>query len=282
MLVDTHCHLDAPEFEADRDAMLAQARGVGVRRFVLPAVDEAGLVRVVALAEQHPDIYFALGIHPMYVDAARDEALSVLADTVRRLAEHPRLIGIGEIGLDHFVPGLDRDRQQRFLDAQLRLARDFDLPVILHSRRAVDAIAASLRRFRPRSGIAHAFNGSEQQARQLHELGLTLGFGGAMTFTRAKNIRRLAADLPIEALVLETDAPDIAPAWVHPGRNTPAELPRIAAELATLRGLDVETVIRLTGANAARSLPRLTTAPSAAAPAAALPGGPGGDRPSAH
>ena len=276
MLIDTHCHLDAPEFDADREAVLADARRAGVERFVVPAVDEAGIERVVALADRHADVYFALGIHPMYVDAARDEALVVLRDALLRLADHPRLIAIGEIGLDYFVPGLDHARQQRFLEAQLRMARDFDLPVILHSRRAVDAIAAALRRFRPRAGVAHAFNGSEQQARQLHGLGLTLGFGGAMTFSRAKNIRRLAGSLPIEALVLETDAPDIAPAWLHPERNTPLELPRIAAELAMLRGLDVQTVIRATGENAGRSLPGITAADGRRS------GGQDGGRPSAH
>lgn len=257
LLIDTHCHLDAAEFQNDLDAVLTRARAGGVGGFILPAVAVPEFAAARAVADRHPDVRFALGIHPLYVDAAGDDAIAQLRSEVDASISHPRFIGIGEIGLDHFVPGLDRARQQHFLVEQLRIARDFELPVILHTRRSVDLVAKALRQWRPIGGIAHAFNGSVQQAGQLIDLGFALGFGGAMTFSRALNIRRLAAELPIEGIVLETDAPDIAPSWVHPGRNSPAELPRIAAELASMRGLSPATVAAATTANAGRVLPRL-------------------------
>ncbi|MDO4904797.1 MAG: TatD family hydrolase [Lautropia sp.] len=258
MLIDTHCHLDAPAFDPDRIEVLTRAQALGVAAIVLPAVSRANWTAVQQLAEQHPGLYFALGIHPLYVDQAVDGDLQVLRQRVEAVRTHPRFVGVGEIGLDFFVSGLDLERQQRFFDEQLRLARDFELPVILHSRRAVDAVTRQLRRFRPPSGIAHAFNGSRQQAGHLIGLNMALGFGGAMTFERARNIRRLASELPVEALVLETDAPDIPPAWAHPGRNEPTELPRIVAMMARLRGIDTVDLVGVSGQNARRVLPGLS------------------------
>ena len=260
MLIDTHCHLDAPEFDADRDAVVARAVSAGVARIVLPAVDAAGFGTVRALAQRHPCVRYALGIHPLFVDRARDEDLALLRATVADAVADPAFVGIGEIGLDHFVPGLDRARQERFLVEQLRIACDFGLPVILHVRRAQDAVLKQLRRLRPAGGIAHAFNGSAQQADAFVGLGFALGFGGAMTFERALRIRSLATTLPIEACVLETDAPDIPPAWLRPARNEPAQLPAIAASFAALRGIAPERAIEVTGANAARVLPGLAPA----------------------
>jgi TatD DNase family protein len=257
MLVDTHCHLDAGEFDSDRDAMLESSRRAGVGAFVVPAIGVGHFPPVLAMADENEDVWFALGIHPLLVDRAGDDDLGRVRRAVEAARSHPRFVGLGEIGLDYFVPGLDRERQGRFFVEQLRIAREFELPVIMHVRRSVDAVAKELRRFRPVSGIAHAFNGSEQQARQLLDLGMALGFGGAMTFTRARNIRRLAASLPIEGIVLETDAPDISPAWLHPGRNSPAELPGIARVLAELRGLGEDEVAKATAGNAARVLPAL-------------------------
>ena len=227
MLIDTHCHLDAPEFDEDRDAVIAAARQAGLGAIVVPAVFRRNWDTVQALAEREADVWFALGLHPLYVNDAGPEDLEHLRQRVMAVRDHPRFVGIGEIGLDYFVPGLDPARQQTVFEAQVRLAAEFGLPVILHTRRSVDAVTKQLRRFRPPSGIAHAFNGSPQQAQHLIGLGMAIGFGGAMTFDRARNIRRLAASLPAESLVLETDAPDISPAWVHPGRNQPAELARL-------------------------------------------------------
>ena len=208
--IDSHCHLDAAEFDADRPAVIERARAAGVAMLVLPAVDVASFDRVRALAHEH-DLSYALGIHPLCVDGARDDDLERLREALAAQRDDPRLVAVGEIGLDHFVPGLDRERQQRFYATQLRLARDAGLPVIVHVRRSADALLKDLRRIELPGGIAHAFNGSAQQAAQFAERGFRLGFGGAMTFERALQIRQLAQSLPDHVPVLETDAPDIPP-----------------------------------------------------------------------
>lgn len=269
MWIDTHCHLDAPEFDADRDAVVAQARAAGVSMQVLPAVEVANFDAVRSLAHQH-GLTYALGIHPMYVDRAADEDLDRLKEALHRHQGDPRLVAVGEIGLDHFVPGLDRARQQHFYLAQLGLARDAGLPVLLHVRRSADALLAGLRRIGVPGGIAHAFNGSLQQARSFADLGLALGFGGAMSFERARNIRAIAAAVDPSVPVLETDSPDIPPQWLYrtaaqraagqTSRNAPAELPRIAAVLAGLRGWTIGEVADHCGNNARRALPRLAMA----------------------
>lgn len=257
MLIDTHCHLDASEFTADREEMLQASRDAGVGAFVVPAIGVDHFDGVHRLVRANDDVYFALGIHPLLVDQSGDDDLQRLREAVQAAIGHPRFVGLGEIGLDFFVAGLDLERQRRFFVEQMKLAREFELPVIMHVRRSVDAVASEVRRYRPVSGIAHAFNGSSQQARQLIDLGLALGFGGAMTFTRALNIRRLAASLPLEGIVLETDSPDIAPAWRHPGRNSPAELPGIAQVLAELRDVSRADVVAATAGTARRVLPAL-------------------------
>jgi TatD DNase family protein len=267
MWIDTHCHLDAPEFDADRDAVVERARAAQVPMLVLPAVEAAHFERVRALAHRH-GLSYALGIHPLYTDRASDADLELLAQALKAHAEDPRLVAVGEIGLDHFVPGLDRVRQQTFYLAQLKLARDAGLPVLLHVRRSADALQAGLRRVPVAGGIAHAFNGSNQQAAEFVRRGFKLGFGGAVTHERALQIRRLAYTLPDNALVLETDAPDIPPQWLYRtavqraqglahGRNEPAQLPRIAEVLAGLRGTTPQALAAMTSANAQAALPRL-------------------------
>jgi len=271
MWIDTHCHLDAPEFACDREAVRAQARDAGVRLCVLPAVQRGDWAGVQALAARHGDAY-ALGIHPLHVPAAQDEDLQALDAALSAARSDPRLVALGEIGLDFFVPELCtpqmRERQWRFYLAQLQLARAHGLPVILHVRRSADLLLKGLRQVGVAGGIAHAFNGSAQQARAFTGLGFALGFGGAMTFERAIALRSLACSLPIGALVLETDAPDIPPQWLYrtaearaagvpQGRNSPAELPRIARVLADLRGMDTPALAQATAANARRVLPRL-------------------------
>lgn len=253
-LIDTHCHLDAAEFEADREAVLAQAGAAGLTTLVVPAVDRRSFDDVAALAKRSGVCVYALGIHPLFVEAVGADDLDVLA---QRLDGNTDVVAVGEIGLDFFVADVDRARQLEVFTAQLRLARDHDLPVILHVRRAVDEVLTQLRRFGVRGGIAHAFNGSAQQADAFLKLGFALGFGGAMTWPRALRIRGLAATLPPEAIVLETDAPDIPPQWVGRGRNSPLELPRIADVLAELRGVERVDVAAQTTANARRVLPRL-------------------------
>lgn len=276
--IDTHCHLDAAEFAPDRAAVLQRARAAGLAQLVVPAVEVDNFDAVRALAARE-GLAYALGIHPLYVDQARPDALDALADALRRHHDDPRLVAVGEIGLDHFVPGLDLDRQMQCYRAQLGLAQAHGLPVILHVRRSADALLQGLRRTPVAGGIVHAFNGSLAQARQFVARGFKLGFGGAMTHERALQIRRLATDLPADALVLETDAPDIPPHWLYRtaaeraaganSRNEPAELPRIAETLATLRGWSLDETARITAANACAALPRLAALLPAEAPAPA-------------
>ncbi|WP_449413149.1 TatD family hydrolase [Pandoraea soli] len=260
MWIDTHCHLDAAEFDADRATVIADATAAGVVGLVVPAVECATFDAARAAARAIPGGAYALGIHPLYTPRARDEDIATLRRAVDRAMGDPRFVGIGEIGLDFFVTTLDPERQQFFYVEQLKIARDFDLPVILHVRRSQDALLKQLRIFTPRGGIAHAFNGSRQQADKFVERGFCLGFGGQMTFERALQIRRLAADLPLDALVLETDAPDIAPQWRYKQRNSPVELPRIAQVLADLRGVTTTALAQATCSNAWRVLPRLSGA----------------------
>jgi TatD DNase family protein len=257
MWIDTHCHLDAAEFDADRDAVVSAAQGAGVSRIVIPAVARWNFARVRALAQRVEGAVYALGIHPLYTPNAGDDDLEALRSEIEASLADPRFVGIGEIGLDYFVPGLDDARQQHFYDAQLKLAREFDLPAICHVRKSQDQVLKGLRRNGVHRGIAHAFNGSFQQAGAFIDHGMHLGFGGNVTFERALQIRRLAEQLPLDALVMETDAPDISPAWLYRERNTPDQVPRIGAILAGLRGLTSEELALGTTANAAAALPRL-------------------------
>ena len=261
MLVDSHCHLDAAEFGDTASQLAQQAALRDVRWIVVPAVEVANFNSVAKLAAELPACVYALGIHPLYVPQAQPDDLKQLRDAVDMAMADERFVGIGEIGLDFFVPELTTDamrkKQTHFYVEQLKIAREFDLPVILHVRRSQDMLLKHLRRIAVVGGIAHAFNGSEQQAQAFVSLGFVLGFGGAMTFTRALQIRRLATHLPLDAMVLETDAPDISPAWLHPGINTPAQLPEIAAVLAELRGQPLAEIAAQTSQNVARVLPRL-------------------------
>ncbi len=271
MWIDTHCHLDAPEFAADRAAVREAARAAGVGLCVIPAVQRADWPAVQRLAAQQGDVY-ALGIHPLFVPQAREEDLQALDAALAEAALDPRLVAVGEIGLDFFVPALCtpelREKQWRFYAAQLRLAKKHGLPVVLHVRRSADLLLKGLRQIGGRGGIAHAFNGSAQQAQAFVARGFALGFGGALSFDAATHLRALAQNLPLSAIVLETDAPDIPPQWLYQtaqaraqgmpqGRNSPAELPRIAQVLADLRGLPLAELQAQTTRNALRALPRL-------------------------
>ena len=251
MLIDTHCHLDAAEFADDRDHVVAAAVEAGVSALIVPAVCPDNFPAVRQCGARYNGCYPAYGIHPLYLARAGSPDFSRLREFLKTelAGAHPP-VAIGEIGLDFFVPGFDAVQQEYFLVEQLKIARDFDLPVLLHVRRAVDQVLKCLRRVGVRSGIAHAFNGSRQQADEFLRLGFKLGFGGAMTFPRATRIREQAASLPIEAIVLETDAPDIPPCWLARGRNIPGELPRIASVLSELRGLSCSEVANATTANA--------------------------------
>lgn len=263
MWIDTHCHLDASEFADESGAIALSAAQQGVAWIVIPAVACANFTSVATLAQKTPNCTYALGIHPIYVPQAAESDLDVLRTAIITALHDPRFVAIGEIGLDFFVPALStsplREKQEFFYSEQLKMAREFDLPVLLHVRRSQDIILKYLRRIPVRGGIAHAFNGSFQQAQTFIDLHFKLGFGGAMTFNRALQIRRLATELPTEALVLETDAPDISPMWLHPARNSPQQLPRIAEVLAGLRGISVDALAKITSDNACVALPRLAS-----------------------
>jgi TatD DNase family protein len=263
MWIDTHCHLDAHEFGTESLDVARRAGAQGVGMIVIPAVERGNFAVVRELAAEAPNLGYALGIHPIFVPQATDEDLAELRRQVEASLADPRFVAIGEIGLDFFIPLLCepamRDKQERFLREQLRIARDFNLPVLTHVRRSQDQVLKHIRQLRPPGGIAHAFNGSFQQAQNFIDLGFHLGFGGAMTFTRALQIRRLASELPLDAIVLETDAPDIAPAWVHPGRNSPEQLPAIGAALADLRGIALDEVRAASCRSALAAIPRLAS-----------------------
>ncbi|MDP1657905.1 MAG: TatD family hydrolase [Methylotenera sp.] len=254
MLIDTHCHLDAAEFDADRDdvALLALQQEVSI--IVVPAVARFNFDSVISLCNHHKHCAYALGIHPMYVDGAAEDDIEVL----KKYVEENNPVAIGEIGLDYFVTKTNVGRQSYFFSEQLKIAKQHDLPVILHVRNAIDDVLKYLRRYEVNGGIAHAFNGSFQQAEQFIALGFKLGFGGAMTYSRALKIRELARKLPLEAIVLETDSPDMPPEWVGAkSRNTPLELIKIAQVLADLKQVNVSQVLDITSANALKVLPRL-------------------------
>lgn len=280
--IDSHCHLDAPEFSADRFEVLKRAQEAGVQWCVMPAVQAKDFVNLQDLARLFVQPY-ALGIHPLYVPQAQPEDLQHLEMCIQKAltptqdgnVADPRLVALGEIGLDFFVPGLCepamREKQLFFYHAQLKLAQKYKLPVIMHVRKSADQLLSGLRKFELQGGIAHAFNGSLQQAKAFIDLGFVLGFGGTLTFERALQIRRLATQLPLSNIVLETDAPDIPPHWLYrtqserqlgdiqlaKNRNEPCQLPQIAQVLAQLRNESMAVIAQTTVQNTLRVLPQL-------------------------
>ncbi len=271
MWIDTHCHLDAAEFTSHTHAVRAQAAQMQVEHCIYPAVQVSNFEAVRGLAHALGDSY-ALGIHPLYVTQAVDEDLERLDAALTAHSDDPRLVAVGEIGLDYFVAALCesplREKQERYYRAQLKIARKHGLPVILHVRRSADQLLKGLREIAVSGGIGHAFNGSDQQAQQFVERGFALGFGGAVTYERATQLRHLASSLPSDGLVLETDAPDIPPHWLYitaqqraagvpQGINSSAQLPRIGAVVAQLRGITADALRLATASNAQRVLPKL-------------------------
>ncbi len=257
MPIDTHVHIDAPEFDADRDAMLCRARAVGIDGFVAPAVIAGGWSALAAIAAANPDVYPAFGLHPMYLAEHRPEHLAQLE---RRIADTPA-VAVGECGLDLQIEGLDADTQRGYFIRQLAIAKVAGLPVIVHARRAVDAVIACVRKIGGVTGVIHSFPGSLEQARQLRDLGFRLGFGGPVTHERARRLREVVARIPLEQLLLETDAPDQPPATRRGQRNEPTSLLEVATTVATLRGIDRSRLLAAVDANA-RALFRIATVPT--------------------
>lgn len=253
MLVDSHSHFDAPEFDADRDAALARARAAGVTRQVVPAITAASWSKLREVCASYEGLFPAYGLHPMYLADHRPAHL----DDLRGWIERERPVAIGECGLDFFVDGLDADEQQRYFDGQLKLAREFDLPLIVHARRAVDAVIASVKRIGRLRGVVHSFSDSSEQARQLWQLGFMIGLGGPVTYERANRLRTLARTMPLEFLLLETDAPDQPDAGIRGQRNEPSRLTAVRDVIAELRAQSPGEIAAATTRNAERlfSLP---------------------------
>ncbi|UUY08510.1 TatD family hydrolase [Pseudomonas sp. J452] len=251
-LIDTHTHLDFPDFAADRSELLARSRSRGVEKLVVLGVYQANWQRLWQLVQSDSGLYAAFGLHPLYLDQHRPEHLSELRDWLDRLAAHPQLCAVGEFGLDYFLEQLDRSRQQTLFEAQLALAAEYELPALLHVRRAHAQTIATLKRYRlTRGGIIHAFAGSYEEAREYLKLGFRLGLGGAPTWPQALRLRQVVARLPLDAIVLETDSPDMAPA-MHPNqRNSPEFLPDICSALAELRGISAQELASASSRNAA-------------------------------
>lgn len=248
MLVDSHSHFDAPEFDGDRDAALARARAAGVTRQVVPAVAASSWPKLREVCAQDAGLFAAYGLHPMYLSEHRPAHL----EDLRTWIEREKPVAVGECGLDFFVEGLDAETQQQYFDGQLRLAREFDLPVIVHARRAVDAVIASIRRIGGLRGVVHSFTGSPEQARHLWQLGFLIGLGGPVTYERANRLRTLARTMPLDHLLLETDAPDQPDAGIRGQRNEPARLPVVRDVIAGLRGITAVEVSQATTRNAER------------------------------
>jgi TatD DNase family protein len=245
-LIDTHSHFDDAEFDADRDAALARARDAGVTRQIIPAIALLNFEKVRTLCTTDRGLFAAYGLHPMLLAEHEPSHIDALARWIER--ENP--VAVGECGLDFWIEGLDRDTQRDYLERQLALAKDFDLPVILHARRAFDDVAAALRRIGGLRGVVHSFSGSEEQAQHFFKLGFHLGIGGPVTYERAKRLRAIVASMPIEWLLLETDSPD-QPLSGHRGeRNEPALTAEVLDVIATLRGESREAVASATTRNA--------------------------------
>lgn len=236
-LIDSHCHLDFADFDADRSAVLQRAGRLGVERFILCAVERRHWPRLWQVIEASAACYGTLGLHPYFTDRHQPADLQHLREQLVRYRQHPRLCAIGEIGLDHQLPWAQPDVQRFYFEAQLELAREFDLPVIVHVRKAHAQVLDCLKRIRPaRGGILHAFNGSYEQAVEYGTLGFLLGIGGAYSWPAARKLRALLPRLPLQQLVLETDSPDMAPAFAAGQRNSPEHLPQLCRELAGVRG----------------------------------------------
>jgi len=245
-LTDSHAHIDDASFASDRDAMFQRARDAGIRHIVVPAIDRTSWPRIASLAADQTCVLPAYGMHPIYLDEHRPEHLDELSAWLKA----HRAVAVGEIGLDYFLPELDVEQQRFYFQQQLQIAREFDLPVIVHARRAMDEVTSTMRRMGGLRGVVHSFSGSQQQAERLWELGFYLGIGGPVTYERAQRLRHIVATMPVERLLLETDAPD-QPGACHRGeRNEPSNMVEVLHVIAELRGVSPEAIAEATTRNA--------------------------------
>ncbi|HYG06067.1 MAG TPA: TatD family hydrolase [Stenotrophomonas sp.] len=247
-LIDSHCHLDADEFDADRDAVLARASAAGVLAQVVPATTAASWPKLRQVCRAQAGLHPAYGLHPVFLAEHRPEHL----DQLQQWIERERPCAIGECGLDYFIEDLDHAAQAHYFDGQLALAQRYDLPLVVHARRAVEAVIQAIRRTGEVRGVVHSFAGSPEQARQLWERGFLIGLGGPVTYERARRLRHLAQTMPLQYLLLETDAPDQPDADIRGQRNEPARLGHIAQVIADLRGEAAADIAAQTRDNARR------------------------------
>ena len=247
-MFDTHCHLDVSEFAHDRAQVLTRARAKGVHSQLIPAIDQAHWQGIATLCAENQGLYPAYGLHPLYQSAHRPEHLPELAHWLRTHTA----VAVGEFGLDYFDADAERGAQKEFFETQLKIARDFDLPVVLHARRALDEVIAGLRKYDVKKGVLHSFSGSQQQADNFMNQGLMLGLGGPVTYPRAQRLRSSVKNMPLDFLLLETDAPDQPLCGFQGVRNEPAQLVRVLEVIAELRGTAPAELERATDLNAAR------------------------------
>lgn len=245
-IFDTHCHLDFPEFDNDRDEVIAECQRLGVKHILIPGVTVDKWEDVIQTSGLSENYYAALGLHPYFLQQHVMEDIDRLVEAVKKY----RPVAIGEIGLDYHLDSLDKQKQQEIFESQLDVAKSFDLPVVLHVRKAHDEVLKLLRAKHLRGGTVHAFSGSEQQAKQYIELGFKLGFGGSITFERANKLRRMVKEFPLETIVLETDAPDMPPQSKRDGRNSPCYIIEALEVIASLRNQSKEDIAAITTSTA--------------------------------
>ncbi|MBD3609239.1 MAG: TatD family hydrolase [Gammaproteobacteria bacterium] len=251
MLIDTHCHIDVDAFNDDRDDVINNAHALGVMKLIVPAIQSSSWDHLLMICQQYDDLYPALGLHPVYQDSHQPSDI----DQLEAYIQLHQPVAVGEIGLDYYIQFANKEKQQFYLDAQLALARQYKLPVILHVRKAHDQMLKSLKNAKLDGGICHAFNGSLQQAHQYINLGFKLGFGGMLTYGRSHKLKMLAQSLPLDSIVLETDAPDMSGALHNGQRNSPEYLPEVLEVLCSLRNMDKTTLSEQLYTNLTSCLP---------------------------
>lgn len=249
-MIDTHCHFDDPSFAPDQAQILIEMQALGVSDLIIPAITQASWDEIYVLCKGQPQLHAAYGLHPIYLAEHTDTHLKQLTNFLHE--HHEQIVAVGECGLDFYLPELDVQKQTDLFIAQLKLAKNFDLPVIVHARRSVDAVLSCIRRIGGLRGVVHSFAGSQQQAEQLIDHGFYLGAGGTLTYERAQRLRQVLQTVPAECLLLETDAPDQPDSQWRGQRNTPLRLPIIASTLAELRECSLDEIARITTTNAQR------------------------------
>lgn len=245
-IIDTHCHLDVTDFDSDREDVLDQCRSLGISKIIVPAIESKTWPKLLELRQSNKTLYPALGLHPVFIEQHQTDDIKKLEQFVKQASP----VAIGEIGLDFYLKDLDKDKQLDLFEQQLLIAKKHDLPVILHVRKAHDQVLQILNTIKVKGGFCHAFNGSLQQAEKYVQLGFKLGFGGTLTYANSKKIHVLAKTLPLESIVLETDAPDMVVESHRGQRNSPVYIIESLNALASIRKQDVNDIAQQTTQNA--------------------------------